>query len=277
MPELPEVHTIACGLAPRLEGRTIEGVAVFLDRSVQGDPAALHGQLAGRRIRRVWRRGKCLLLDLDPEGALAFHLKMTGRLFVAEDSAQLNGDRHGRIAFYLRGPGGLDELRFSDMRTFGYCRYLAPGELEAWPFMATLGPEPLELDSAGFAALFRARTARIKALLLDQRVIAGIGNIYADEALHRAGIRPDARADGLGAARLERLHDQVQAVLQEAIAACGSSIRDYRDANGNAGAFQNTFRVYGKAGQPCPACGRTLVAAKVAGRTSTYCPRCQRA
>ncbi|EGY24917.1 formamidopyrimidine-DNA glycosylase [Desulfovibrio sp. A2] len=202
---------------------------------------------------------------------LGVHLKMTGRLFVYGPEVAPNA--HTRVVF------GLDDgnrLFFDDARKFGYVRALSDADLATWDFWRSLGPEPLEIDAPDFAELFRGRRGRIKALLLDQTVIAGIGNIYADESLFRASIRPDAQAGDLSPARLRVLHGHLVDVLRESIAECGSSIRDYRDAHGDAGAFQNRFRVYGRSGQPCVACGRTLTTGKVAGRTTVYCERCQK-
>ena len=248
-------------------------------------------RVPGCRIAAVRRRAKLLLLDLDPPNGeagvpliLAFHLKMTGGLVMAGPGPSCPSDPpdHARILFPLDDG---NTLCFRDMRKFGWCRAfeaLAPGDtggpagLDAWPFWASLGPEPLEISDNDFADLFAGRRARVKALLLDQSVVAGIGNIYADEALFRAGVRPDATADGITKARLKRLGREVRAVLREGIAANGSSIRDYRDAGGNAGAFQNDFRVYGRGGQACRCCGKPLSVTRVAGRTSTFCPGCQR-
>jgi len=202
---------------------------------------------------------------------LGVHLKMTGRLFVYGPEVAPNA--HTRVVF------GLDDgnrLFFDDARKFGYVRALSHVDLATWDFWRSLGPEPLEIDAPDFAELFRGRRGRIKALLLDQTVIAGIGNIYADESLFRASIRPDAQAGDLSPARLRVLHGHLVDVLRESIAECGSSIRDYRDAHGDAVAFQNRFRVYGRSGQPCVACGRTLTTGKVAGRTTVYCERCQK-
>lgn len=202
---------------------------------------------------------------------LGVHLKMTGRLFVYGPEVAPNA--HTRVVF------GLDDgnrLFFDDARKFGYVRALSEADLATWDFWRSLGPEPLEIGAPDFAALFRGRRGRIKALLLDQTVIAGIGNIYADESLFRASIRPDAQAGELSPDRLRVLHGHLVDVLRESIAECGSSIRDYRDAHGDAGAFQNRFRVYGRSGQPCVACGRTLATGKVAGRTTVFCEQCQK-
>ncbi len=275
MPELPEVETIARGLNARLAGCVVREVIVREGRSVGGDPELFAAALAGRTVRSVRRRGKLLLLDCDADLILAVHLKMTGRLYVPAPDAV--PDKYVRVLVRLDSPRGEPvSLFFHDVRKFGYCRVFQGDELARWPFYATLGPEPLELGPEAFVTQFAGRHARIKALLLDQKRIAGIGNIYADEALFRAGIHPEAPASQLSAMRLTTLHGAVRDVLTEAIAACGSSIRDYRDASGNAGAFQNSFRVYGRASHPCLACANLLERTRVAGRTSTFCPCCQR-
>ena len=274
MPELPEVHTIACGLETALQGREFTGVEVRRPASVDGDPSWLAKELPGKVITRIWRRGKALIMDVEPKLVLGFHLRMTGRLYLPEPGAEPG--KHTHLIFRLAPKSGQsDRLFFEDPRTFGSCRPMRQGELADWPFFAALGPEPLDISAQEFAGLFKGRSAKVKGLLLDQTFIAGIGNIYADESLFRAKIRPDAGADSLSAEKLRGLHKVLVEVLNEAIAACGSSISDYRDAQGNAGAFQNEFRVYGRAGEACMACGSKLSAMKVAGRTTVYCSRCQ--
>jgi formamidopyrimidine-DNA glycosylase len=276
MPELPEVETIARGLAPGLVGRTVLD-ARFLCPTVLADcpsPDVFRADVAGRRIDAVRRRAKLLVLDLSPApgGAqaahLAVHLKMTGRLWIAQAAAE--PPRHVRFQLFLDDGNALF---FQDQRRFGTCRLTA--DLSSWPFFAALGPEPLETAPKALAARLGKKTARIKALLLDQTVVAGVGNIYADESLFAAGIRPDARACDISAARRTKLFAALQRILARAIAAGGSTIRDYRTPEGLEGGFQNDFSVYGRGGQPCPRCGLPLSVAKVAGRTSTYCPGCQ--
>lgn len=281
MPELPEVETIARGLAPGLLGREVADAATFCPTVLarQPDPAAFRRMIRGRTITATRRRAKLLLIDLSPRPDrvgdepvhLAIHLKMTGRLFI--NAATPDPPRHTRLTVTL---GDGQALFFQDARRFGTCRLLTGAELEAWPFYASLGPEPLDLDDAAFAALLEGRRARIKALLLDQAKIAGIGNIYADESLHAAGIRPDAPADTIGPAKRKKLLAAIKRVLTEAIAAGGSTIRDYRTAEGLEGAFQKDFKVYGRAGEPCPKCRGRLEKTTVAGRTSTFCPNCQK-
>jgi formamidopyrimidine-DNA glycosylase (fpg) len=282
MPELPEVETIARTLAPQVVGRRLEAVHVFLPKTFAAGGDLVRHIAPGGCVASVRRRGKLLLFAVaapgmaEAEYLLAFHLKMTGRLFV--HPAQTEPGKHTRMAFDFAATPAAQAVRlfFDDARTFGYCRLMQPEDLAQWPFWANLGPEPLTLAPAAFVASLRGRNGAIKALLLDQKVVAGIGNIYADEACFRSGIRPDARAASLAPSRLEALLDAVQAVLHESIAECGSSIRDYRDANGDAGAFQNLFRVYGRAGQPCLVCGKMLERTTVAGRTTVFCSFCQR-
>ncbi|MDY7000513.1 MAG: bifunctional DNA-formamidopyrimidine glycosylase/DNA-(apurinic or apyrimidinic site) lyase [Thermodesulfobacteriota bacterium] len=271
MPELPEVETIVRGLALELEGVRISSLRLLYPGAVPKDRAAFKRQVPGRTITRVWRRGKLLLIELSPPLYLAFHLKMTGRLFLAGKNAA--PDPHTRIVFNLDNE---KKLFFQDMRKFGYCRAFSPKGLGEWDFYATLGPEPLELGTNEFVGLFSGRRAKIKGLLLNQRLVAGIGNIYADEALFRARIRPDLGAADLDRKRLLQLCRSTREVLKQAIAANGSSIRDYRDSFGRPGSFQDNFQVYGKSGQPCPVCGTSLSRTKVAGRTSTWCKHCQR-
>jgi formamidopyrimidine-DNA glycosylase len=278
MPELPEVETVVRTLLPQVQGRRIGRVDILLAKAMQGE-AALFPLLAGSVIDRVYRRAKLALFSLDSSLILAFHLKMTGGLFVHPTGAPPL--KHTRIIFDLEDVGSpAGRLFFDDMRTFGFCRVMRPGDLGGWPFWANLGPEPLEGsadDLAGhFAAAFKNRRGAIKAALLDQSVVAGVGNIYADEALFRAGIRPDARADSVSEAALRRFAGNLRDILRLAIRECGSSIRDYRDANGNAGAFQNSFAVYGRKGQPCQSCAQPLQSARVGGRSTVFCERCQR-
>lgn len=293
MPELPEVETIARTLAPQVEGRRIMRCELLNPSTFAGEIAL--ERVVGGRIGRPGRRGKLLVLPLAfggesvpppdetcPCGTLArylatgeerirglgFHLKMTGRIFVYP--AGTPPEKHTRLLFELDDGS---RLFFDDARKFGYVRVLSPATLSRWPFWTELGPEPLEMDAEAFAARFAGRRGKIKALLLDQSVVAGCGNIYADESLFRAGIRPDAQL--VSPERLKRLHAALREVFLESIDACGSSIRDYRTARGDAGAFQNAFRVYGRSGETCVECGVTLESGRIAGRSTVFCPNCQ--
>lgn len=313
MPELPEVETIARTLAPQIVGRSITGITTLHPKVVQAGAALLPLLLPGEgkegwTIARVFRRAKLLLISLSPSGAalsgveapaqtsaripprtpeipagtpapaeellLAFHLKMTGSFFV--HPPHTGPLRHTRLILDL---SDRRRLFFDDMRTFGYCRAMLPGDLLSWPFWAGLGPEPLDMEARELAGHLAAAAANrkisIKAALLNQEIIAGVGNIYADESLFLAGIRPTAKASALSAEQFPALAHALQRVLRRAIKECGSSIRNYRDAQGNAGAFQNSFAVYGRKGECCARCQSPLTAAKVAGRGTVYCPVCQ--
>lgn len=314
MPELPEVETVARTLAPQVCGRCIVGIAVLNAGTWQGGTEFRAVEELRPRIRAVGRRGKLLLLHFGEGGpeacaagdeipvptsaeqwplvysaagvepgrcelvgssprevtGLAFHLRMTGRLFVYPQGTEPGP--HTRVVF------DLDDGRrlfFDDTRKFGQVRVLCGTELDAWKFWRELGPEPLEMTAAEFAARFASRRA-MKALLLDQSVVAGVGNIYADESLFRAGIRPDARGCDVAPEALAALHEALVDVLLLSIRECGSSIRDYRTARGDVGAFQNSFFVYGRAGEKCRVCGKKLGAARTAGRATVFCPKCQR-
>lgn len=269
MPELPEVEVIARGLHSTLCGRTIAS-APHVDLTRLSEPAeTLLPGIEGQTISRAYRRAKVLLVELASGVTMAFHLKMTGRVV---HGPMRPPDKHDRL-FLALDDGSL--LSFSDMRKFGYARSFAPGELAQWDFLKRCGPEPLETSPAQLADRIKGRKGKIKALLLDQSVVVGVGNIYADESLFRAGIHPEARGHTLSRVRLVTLFGVLQDVLKQAIAENGSSIRDYVNADGDAGAFQNSFNVYGKKGELCTACKTPLKVVKVAGRTSTFCPKCQ--
>jgi formamidopyrimidine-DNA glycosylase len=280
MPELPEVETIARTLAPRVNDRYIQRFTLLSSKTLEAG-RAFCDLLPGAQVRAVRRRAKLLLMDVLTKDAqplvIGFHLKMTGRLFVHELTVEPH--KHTKIIFDLHAgedaPEPESRLFFDDVRTFGYCRIMRPEDMPEWPFWSKLGLEPLEYKPEELAERLQSRRGQIKNVLLDQTIIAGIGNIYADEALFRAGIRPDSKVEKIGLPGLLALSAHIQTILKEAIAACGSSIRDYRDAEGNAGAFQNTFNVYGRAGEACRKCGATLTGVRVAGRGTCYCAKCQ--
>jgi formamidopyrimidine-DNA glycosylase len=270
VPELPEVETIARGLRPVLVGRTIIGVSILGPHLVPNHKKNFQQELTGKRILDVHRRGKILIIELDNMHRLAFHLRMTGRLGLMPSEAR--PEKHVHLLLAL---DDQTSLFFQDKRKFGTCGLFAAGELETWTFYAGLGPEPLVLHKDDFAARLTEKKRQIKGLLLDQRCIAGIGNIYADESLFRAGIHPATTADKLTSEQMSKLHAAVQDVLTEAIAAGGSSIRDYRTAAGLVGSFQEIFQVYGRKSLPCLRCNHLIQTTKVAGRTTAFCPHCQ--
>ena len=207
-------------------------------------------------------------------GSLDSILKMIPGMTYAAHTAP---GPHTRCVFDLTDAQGRERrLFFDDVRAFGLLLAGTPQTMQQWSFWRELGPEPLELTDAAFSARLDSKNSAIKAVLLDQKVIAGVGNIYADESLFAAGIDPRRKACSLSAAQRSRLLRCLKDVLELSISQCGSSIRDYRDANGNVGAFQNSFAVYGRNGQACKACGRALEKIKVAGRATVYCPHCQK-
>jgi formamidopyrimidine-DNA glycosylase len=274
MPELPEVETIARSLEPRVKGRAVAGIELLFRPLLRtGDRRQLDG-LVGRRILGVRRRGKMLLVAIEGGRTLVFHLKMTGQFLFAPPAEPR--DKHTRLV--IRFEDGRDELRFRDVRKFGFLLCLE-GEPEcACGELAGLGPEPLEIGLAGFEAILKARRGRIKSLLLDQRRLAGIGNIYADEMIFDARIHPETPAERISRPAVARLHEAMRRILASAVEAGGSTLADagYHDADGNAGDFQFEHKVYGRTGEPCLVCGTPIRMTRVGGRSSHFCPRCQR-
>jgi len=269
MPELAEVETVAREL-DALRGRRLISVFVHDGRDCLRTPERLPW-LCGRRLEAVQRWGKWMGLRLADGGRrplwLLLHLGMTGRLLRTAAGAPLSLHTHLRL-----GLEGGEELRYSDPRRFGAVQVLGAAELREW--LARLGPDALTVPYAAFRARLQRR-ARIKALLLDQRVLAGLGNIYADETLWRARIHPDRPACSLSPAERLRLWRSMRAVLREAIRYRGTSVSDYVDLDGRRGVFQNRLRVYGRAGEPCRRCRTRLVRIRLAGRGTVLCPRCQ--
>jgi formamidopyrimidine-DNA glycosylase len=259
MPELPEVETIVRELGPRVRGRRIVSAEILHPRAVRYSKYDVSSHAPGRRILDVMRHGKFIVIELD-DGFLTLHLGMTGQLLF--DSPRTP---------YTRAVFQLDDatLLYDDIRTFGSIEYAPTSERTA-----RLGPEPLVITSAEFYASIRKRNAPIKSLLLNQSVLRGVGNIYTDEALFRAGIRPSATH--LSRARAERLLVMLKEVLEEAIEHRGSSVSDYVDTEGRSGSFQDRHRVYGRAGLPCLVCGTPIKRSIVAQRGTHYCPKCQR-
>jgi formamidopyrimidine-DNA glycosylase len=271
MPELPEVENVVRGLRAALVGAEIRSVEVLWARSVRDlSPAAFARRLQGQVITDVRRRGKWLIFDLNGDGALLAHLRMTGRLTV-ESEACLD-DRYLRVLFLLDDGR---RLHFSDMRKFGRL-WLVDDPAEA---LQDLGPEPLAEDFtvARFEHMLRQRRGRIKPLLLNQRFLVGLGNIYTDEALWRAGIHPLRPANSLSAAEVRRLHHAIQGVLGAAIDGGGTTLSDagYVRADGSEGEFVDYLAVYGRAGERCPRCAEMVERIVVGQRGTHFCPRCQ--
>ncbi|MEQ1889117.1 MAG: bifunctional DNA-formamidopyrimidine glycosylase/DNA-(apurinic or apyrimidinic site) lyase [Alphaproteobacteria bacterium] len=270
MPELPEVETIRRGLAPRLTGRRI--VRVDLNRADLRFPfgAGFADGLTGQTILGVDRRAKYLLIALLDGGALLSHLGMTGRYSFDPEPRP-----HAHVVFHL--DDGV-RLVYSDPRRFGFMDLIAPGALAGNRFLQGLGIEPLgnELSGAHLAGKFAGRKTPLKSALLDQRIIAGLGNIYVCEALFRARLSPRRLAGTVKGARAQKLSDAIRAVLTEAIAAGGSTLRDYAAADGQLGYFQHGFDVYGREGAPCKRCQKPIARIVQSGRSSFFCPGCQR-
>lgn len=271
MPELPEVETVAAGLRAGALGLRIKSAVCRLPKLLRETNSGDLKKLSGLSITAVRRRGKVLIIEAE-ERALLFHLKMTGQFLWSRPDR--TPDKHTH--FILSFEDEVDELRFRDVRKFGFLRCLSRAEIEASPEVGQLGPEPLEITGAGFAARLGERKGRLKSVLLDQRVLAGIGNIYADEAIHAAGLHPLTPANRLTPAELRRLREELRRILKAAIAAGGSSIRDYRSVEGSLGDFQTRHQVYGRAGDKCRRCGGTIRRIVVGSRSTFFCPKCQR-
>lgn len=274
MPELPEVETIARGVARRVTGCRIASVTLGRGDIVHGEGVPVCAFLHGQRIEGVARQGKQIHIRLSGGRTLVVHLGMTGRLIAVDRCAPVEAHTHLRLGF---GPRRV-EMRFIDPRRFGGLWLLAAAPAEGNWIGRRLPPVGVDALTISFEAFQRAvsRRRQIKALLLDQCPIGGIGNIYADESLHRAGIHPLIRADQLNATAVRRLWRCLRRVLQEAVEAGGSSISDYRTANNEPGSFQVRHRVYQRAGKPCRKCRTPIEHLTAAGRSTFICPRCQR-
>jgi formamidopyrimidine-DNA glycosylase len=278
MPELPEVESVARALAPALTGRRFGAVRVLSASSASRSPLPLSG-LTGRTIERIGRRAKYLLVDLSGDWGLAVHLRMTGWLGVREGSAEPDDLKHVRVLLALAGdrrhPPGW--LVFRDIRRFGRLWCGPREQLAALPELKKLGPEPLEIGASAFATRLKERRGRLKSLLLDQRFLAGLGNIYVDEALHGAGLHPLREAARVSRTAAEELHASIQDVLRRAIRAGGTTRRDYFKPDGSPGWFKRALKVYGREGEACRTCGTGTIRRIVVGQRGTwFCPKCQR-
>ncbi|OCG75306.1 bifunctional DNA-formamidopyrimidine glycosylase/DNA-(apurinic or apyrimidinic site) lyase [Microbacterium sediminis] len=299
MPELPEVEVVRAGLAPAVTGATILGVEVFDPRALTrhaGSPADFEARLAGRAVRGTARRGKFLWLMLadDPAAgaeALMVHLGMSGQMLLRAPGAP--AERHERVRFAIAHPEhGELAVVFADQRTFGSLAIdpliptldgAAGGFGDDAPLVpaqaAHIARDPLDpaFDDAGFRRALARRSSAVKRVLLDQSVISGVGNIYADEALWAARLHPETRAADLSTRAANRLLAEVRAVLRKALAEGGTSFdAQYVNVNGEVGYFAHSLNAYGRAGQPCPRCGRAIVRVAFTNRSSHFCPRCQR-
>lgn len=287
MPELPEVETVRIGLAELLPGRQIKSIEFDWPKSFPNSKNDTEKFLIGSKIVQVRRRGKALIIDLSSGYSLAIHLKMTGQMVFRSESAVFGAghpsdslagklpDRSTRVTF------GFDDARlfFNDQRKFGWVRLVPTVEIDNIDFFKKLGPEPLASDftAKDFSARIRKRpNSKIKPLLMDQTVIAGVGNIYADEALWGAKIHPEKRASDISEAKLNKLYEELIYVLRLAIEKGGSTDKNYVDANGKKGSYLEFARVFRRENLPCPRCGTTIIKTRVGGRGTHLCPKCQR-
>lgn len=269
MPELPEVEITRRGIAPHVEGKPVTGVAVRNARLRWPVPADLERRIRGHEVRRVLRRGKYLLFDCGA-GWLIVHLGMSGSLRVVRADAQASAHEHVDLVF------GREALRLRDPRRFGAVLWTT-GDVNAHPLIARLGMEPLSRKFSGrwLHDTMRGRSAPIKQLLMNSSLVVGVGNIYANESLFRAGIAPRTPAGRLSRARCDKLARAVRETLEAAISAGGSSLRDFVHSDGGSGWFQQQYFVYGRAGLSCRACRSKIRVMRIGQRSSFYCPSCQ--
>ena len=277
MPELPEVETVVRGLERALSGKRLVRLELARPDLRSAIPKDLAQRLVNRRVERFSRRAKYILMHVEGGGVLIAHLGMSGRLVIAPPGKAPPRDRHDHAVFHFEDG---TELRFNDARRFGLLDYAEERHLDEHPRFKHLGPEPLgnEFNGPMLAALLKGKKTPIKAALLDQRVVAGLGNIYACEAMYGAGLSPRRLARTVQADRAERLAAAIHDVLTRAIAAGGSSLRDYVQASGELGYFQHHWAVYGKEGEPCPGCdcGKGIKRIVQSGRSTFYCAKRQR-
>ena len=276
MPELPEVETVRARLEPKLVGRRLQRVEIYDPRLTRPfDPAGVAAELEGERVAALDRRGKYLIVRFDSGRVLLIHLRMTGNLLHGNGgSATAGDDRHRRAV--VRLDDGSDVV-YRNMRRFGTWLLVEPGELESY-LGARVGGDPLarSFTAKQLEERLTGRRAPVKAALLDQRSLAGVGNIYADEALWRARVHPLRPAGELDETELKALHRGIRAALQAGIARQGATLRTYRTPDGSPGRMQHEFKVYGREGEPCDRCGTPIEKIRAASRGTYYCPSCQR-
>jgi formamidopyrimidine-DNA glycosylase len=271
MPELPEVETVVRGLRSALSGRRIAAVRCYFAGLLDTDVPCFQDTLRGKTVAEVRRHGKYLFILFEGQGGVAFHLRMTGQALLVPEHQPADRHTHLEILFF----GGGQKLAYRDVRKFGRFELLSSGP-EAFVRERGFGPDALSIPAVELYARLRGTRRNLKAALLDQRVLAGLGNIYTDEILFRQRLSPLRPSSSLSRRQVESLAACIHEVLAEAIDGKGSSISDFVDAKGERGSFQSLLRVYGRAGEPCPRCGTTLAGSRVAGRSTSYCPRCQR-
>lgn len=270
MPELPEAETICRSLKPKIKGRIIREIRLLFPPPLKDTSEEALAEWKGAKIINIRRRGKMIILDNHRQASMLIHLKMTGQLFLV--SALEPVDKHTRLILSF---DGNQQIRFRDPRKFGYIKIFKTSEEDKIEPLKDLGPEPLNLSLTNFIQLFRHSKGKIKPLLLRQNFIAGLGNIYSDEILYRSRINPERLASSLTQKELEKLYSAMIKILNLAIKYRGTSVRDYRDGQGETGEFQRHLQVYGREGKPCRRCHCIIVRKKIAGRSSYFCPTCQ--
>jgi formamidopyrimidine-DNA glycosylase len=272
MPELPEVETIVRGLQKAVVGKKIKDVNLIFPGIVKQDSKNFKQNVVKTKIIGVRRRGKFILFDLSNGKTILAHLGMTGSFLFEKSSGPLKKHDHLVIKFYQT----QKQLRYRDTRKFGKIKSFATCKEENISALKKLGPESLNISSSDLVNLFKKRKGRIKSVLLNQQIIAGLGNIYADESLFEAKIHSERKADKLSPKKLRRLHKAIQKILKKAIRAGGSSIENYYNINGEIGSFQLQHKIYGREGLPCKRCKTKIKRTKISQRSSYFCPRCQK-
>lgn len=271
MPELPEIETLVKELRQKIPGFVFSKINILNRGILKTSASDLKKIIPGKRLQNVSRRGKYFSFDFEEGYQLWFHLGMTGQMLLESGTPQKVPHTH--LIFECEGL--QEKIVFRDIRRFG-CVFLAHRQQKVPARIERLGPEPMQLDAQQFSELFKGRTGKIKSLLLNQTIVAGLGNIYTDESLHRAKVDPRKRPARIPVSKLLHLHQVVCEVLTEAISAGGSSIDDYRHSDGSYGKFQKFHKVYGREGQPCRDCGQKIRRTVIAGRSSFFCQQCQK-
>jgi formamidopyrimidine-DNA glycosylase len=272
MPELPEVETIVRRLRLSLIGQKIRSVQVINPKILRCSKKVFVQTLTGAIIRKITRKGKLILIDLEPGWTMILHLKMTGQVLIEPHSTPV--DQHTQVIFHF---DSMDfQMCYRDIRKFGFFNVVQADSRACLTYLNRLGPDPFEISSDQFARIILSRKKSIKSLLLDQSLISGLGNIYVDESLFKAKIHPLCKSESLSLAQIKNLHRIIKKILSQAISKQGSTLRNYRRPDGMTGGFQSYHQVYGRTGLLCPFCRSPIQKIRVAGRGTHYCPSCQR-
>lgn len=271
MPELPEVQTIVDGLKKTILGKKIKSIHIDSSRIFSQNPTSFKKGLKGKKIRDIKRRGKFIIINFSQNQSLLIHLGMTGGIFYSRKNHPQKKHDHLIMEF-----ADGTQIRYHDPRKFGKVKRLNSSKIDKISEIAKLGPEVFEISPREFVEILRKRKGRIKTALLNQKVLAGLGNIYSDEALFDAKIHPLTKADKLKEKRLLKLHQSIQKILKKAIKTGGSSMNDYLKIDGEKGLFQFQHKVYGREGKPCKICKAKIKRIRISQRSSFFCPRCQK-